>query len=232
MSRTIARAVAKEPAPDAAPRRRLSWEDRHRQLLDVSWRLVRDVGTDALTLGRLADEAGVTKPVVYDHFGTRTGLLAELYQEFAARQTALMEEALRASEATLHSRAAVIASSYVECVLAQGREISGVVAALTSTPELEKVKRECELAFMEECRAVLAPFAAPGEIASPGLWAMLGAAEALSSAAANRDISASEAQDELLDTIVAMVDRSVRVGAEKAAAAKSTRRSGKRARRA
>jgi AcrR family transcriptional regulator len=227
MSRSVARAVAKEPAADAPPRRRLSWEDRHRQLLDVSWRLVREVGSDALTLGRLADEAGVTKPVVYDHFGTRPGLLAELFQEFAARQTALMEDALQASEQTLLSKAAVIASSYVECVLAQGREISGVVAALTSTPELEKVKRECELAFMEECRTVLAPFAAPGEIASPGLWAMLGAAEALSTAAANGDISASEARDELLDTIVAMVDRSVRGAAAKAAVAKPRARPGK-----
>ncbi|MBN2992365.1 helix-turn-helix transcriptional regulator, partial [Pseudomonas cedrina subsp. fulgida] len=54
-----------------APRRRLSREDRSRQLLDVAWQLVRDEGTEALTLGRLAELAGVTKPVVYDHFVTR-----------------------------------------------------------------------------------------------------------------------------------------------------------------
>lgn len=229
MSRSVEKAapkaVLKGIPPDAEagarPRRRLSWDDRHRQLLDVSWRLVREVGTDALTLGRLADEAGVAKPVVYDHFGTRPGLLAALYQEFAARQTASMDEALEASEPTLPSRAAVIASSYVECVIAQGREIPGVIAALTSTPELAKVKRDCELAFMDDCRAVLAPFAAPAEIGSPALWAMLGAAESLSAAAASGDISAAEARDELLDTIVAMVERSVRGGARKVAARKT-----------
>ena len=38
-----------------APRRRLSREDRLRQLLEVAWQLVREEGTEALTLGRLAE---------------------------------------------------------------------------------------------------------------------------------------------------------------------------------
>lgn len=42
----------------------------------------------------------MTKPVVYDHFGTRARLLAALYQDYDLRQTALMEAALEASEAT------------------------------------------------------------------------------------------------------------------------------------
>lgn len=86
---------------DPSPRRRLSRDERQRQLLEVAWRLVREEGTEALTLGRLAEQAGVTKPVVYDHFGTRAGLLAALYQDYDLRQTALMEAALEASEATL-----------------------------------------------------------------------------------------------------------------------------------
>lgn len=192
------------------PRRRLSREDRHRQLLDTAWRLIRDEGTEALTLGRLAEQSGVTKPVVYDHFGTRGGLLAALYREFDARQTALMDAALAASEPTLTSKAAVIASSYVECVLLQGREIPGVIAALASSPELERIKRDYEAGFIEKCRIVLAPFVGGGTIASPGLWAMLGAAEALSHAAATREITAAQARDELFETIVAMVARSER----------------------
>jgi hypothetical protein len=39
---------------------------------------------------------------------------------------------------------------------------------------------------------------------------MLGAAEALSHAAANGEISAVQAQDELYETIIAMVERSAR----------------------
>ncbi|MEO4017490.1 TetR/AcrR family transcriptional regulator [Pseudomonas rossensis] len=192
------------------PRRRMSREDRQRQLLDVAWQLVREEGTDALTLGRLAEQAGITKPVVYDHFTTRPGLLAALYQDFDARQTALMDAALQDSEPTLPGTAKGIASSYVDCVLLQGNEIPGVIAALASSPELEKIKREYEAIFLNKCRTALAPFAGSGEIKPAGLRAMLGAAEALSHAAANGEISAVQAQDELYETIIAMVERSAR----------------------
>lgn len=198
----------------AAPRRRLSREDRQRQLLDVAWRLVREEGSEALTLARLAEQAGVTKPIVYDHFTTRAGLLAALYQDFDARQTALMVAALEASEPTLESRATVIASSYVECVLLQGREIPGVIAALTSSPELERIKRKYEAIFLNKCRAVLEPFAGTKSISQASMRAMLGAAEALSNAAATGEISAVEAKEELFVSIVAMVDRSARIPAD------------------
>ena len=192
------------------PRRRMTRDERQRQLLDVAWRLVREEGTDALTLGRLAEQAGVTKPVVYDHFSTRPGLLAALYQEFDARQTALMDAALQTSKPTLLDTATVIASSYVNCVLLQGKEIPDVIAALASSPELEKIKREYEAIFMNKCRLALTPFSEGGTIAPAGLRAMLGAAEALSHAAAIGEITPEQAQDELFETIIAMVDRSAR----------------------
>ncbi|MPR02969.1 TetR/AcrR family transcriptional regulator [Pseudomonas sp. MAFF 212408] len=190
-----------------APRRRLSREDRLRQLLDVAWQLVRAEGTDALTLGRLAELAGVTKPVVYDHFVTRAGLLAALYEDFDARQNQVFDEALQTSSATLGERAQVIAACYVDCVLLQGREIPGVIAALSSSPELETLKRKYEAIFLDKCRDALAPFAPGASVSQAGLRGMLGAAEALSQAAANGDISRDEAQHELFAMIVAMVER-------------------------
>ncbi|MBA8901598.1 helix-turn-helix domain-containing protein [Phyllobacterium sp. P30BS-XVII] len=196
--------------PSPQPRRRLSREERQRQLLDVAWRIIREEGTEALTLGRLAEQSDVTKPVVYDHFGTRGGLLAVLYQEFDTRQATTMDAALAASGPTLKERADVIASCYVDCVLVQGREIPGIIAALAGSPELEKMKREYETVFIEKCRVLLAPFAASGTISTAGLWAMLGAAEALSDAAATGEITPVEAQDELYETIVAMVRRGTR----------------------
>ncbi|NTG45843.1 TetR/AcrR family transcriptional regulator [Agrobacterium rhizogenes] len=196
-----------EQASNPPPRRRLTREERNRQLLAVAWQVIRDEGTEALTLGRLAERANITKPVVYDHFSTRPGLLAALYQDFDARQTTAMDVALGASEPTLTDRATVIATAYVDCVLLQGREIPGVIAALAGSPELEKIKRDYESVFIEKCRIALAPFAKTGTIASAGLWAMLGAAEALSYVAATGDITAAEAQAELFETIVAMVAR-------------------------
>ncbi|WP_026792023.1 TetR/AcrR family transcriptional regulator [Pleomorphomonas oryzae] len=200
--------IAPSPSqPPAGKRIRLSRADRLRQLIDISWRIVREEGTDALTLPRLAQAAGVAKPVVYDHFGTRNGLLAVLYRDYDLRQTAVLDTALAKSGPTLTDKAAVIASAYVACVLTQGNEIPGVLAALAGSPEMDRVKRDYQLAFIEKCRATLAPFAGERGIGNAGLWAMLGAADSLSEAAASADVTPEEAEVELSDIIVGMVDR-------------------------
>lgn len=199
-----------ESRNDAPKRLRLSREARLSQLLEVSWQLAREEGTDALTLPRLSEAAEVAKPVVYDHFGTRNGLLIALYKDFDARQTAIIDAALAACEPTLEATAGVIATSYVDCVLAQGREMPGVLAALAGSPELETVKRDYQLAFIAKCRKALSTFTGPRGIAQAAFWAMLGAANALSGAAATGEITARQASDELFETILAMVARSGR----------------------
>ncbi|MEG0063479.1 MAG: TetR/AcrR family transcriptional regulator, partial [Pseudomonas sp.] len=75
-----------------------------------------------------------------------------------------------------------------------------------------RIKREYESIFLEKCRSVLTPHANGGQINQAGLRAMLGAAEALSNAAANGEISAEQASDELYATIMAMVERAVARG--------------------
>lgn len=188
-------------------RQRLSRDQRYRQLMDVAWTIVRKEGADALTLGHLAEQSGVTKPLVYDHFGTRNGLLIALYQEFDVRQTALIEQAIEENNETLESCARAIADGYVDCVMAQAKEIPGVTAALGTLPELEKVKRTCKAAFLRKCRVALAPFSPSSDIHPAGLQAMLGAAEALSYAAATKDITKQQAKKELHATIIDMVAR-------------------------
>jgi len=192
---------------DSAPRRRLSREQRLQQLMAVAWQIVREQGTEALTLGHLAEQAGVTKPVVYDHFDTRAVLLAALYRDYDQRQSALMSQALATAPPSLSARAEVIAASYIDCVQRQGREIPGVIAALASSPELERTKRDYEAIFLESCRNALEPFTAGATLSTAGLRAMLGAAEALSHAAALGDITFEQAQEELCSQIVAMVER-------------------------
>lgn len=188
-------------------RRRLSRADRYGQLIEVSWALVRSEGADALTLGRLAERAGVAKPVVYSHFASRAALLAALFTEFDERQNAMLEEYLVTADATLPGRANAIADSYVECALAQGRELTGVLAALEGSPELESVKRESEQEYSERCREILAPFSAPTGVTHASITAIFGAAEALSQAAVSGVLSAETAKQELAALIVTVVGR-------------------------
>lgn len=189
-----------------AGRQRLTRADRYRQLMDTAWRLVRLEGTEALSLGRLADAAGVTKPVVYDHFATKPDLLISLYQEFDLLQNQLMDEAIASRGKDLESCASVLASTYVDCVLAQGAEIPGVVAALSASPDLQRIKAEAELAFRQKWLNALAPFS-PAPPSMARMAAILGAAEALAKMTLAGDIAKSSAKAELADLIIAAVQR-------------------------
>ena len=185
-------------------RTRLSRADRYDQLVDVSWALVREEGADALTLGRLAERAGVAKPVVYSHFPSRPALLAALFREYDDRQAVMLEESLAAADASLDGCARAIADSYVGCTLGQGPELTGVLAALEGSPELEQVKREAENAYLQRCRESLVRYVDSGEVATASMTAIFGAAEALAQAAASKALTPEQATSELASLIKAV----------------------------
>ncbi|MEG0182500.1 MAG: TetR/AcrR family transcriptional regulator [Stenotrophomonas sp.] len=186
----------------------MSRQQRARQLLAVAWALVGEEGTDALTLGRLAEAAGVTKPIAYDHFQTRNGLLAALYEDYDQRQTVVFDERIASAKAKLKERAQAIASGYIDCVLSQGSEIQDILAALAGSPELRAVRRRYQQEFIDKCAQWLGPFAADDAVPNSGLWAILGAAEALSEAVAAAAVEQADAEAELQRVIVSMVRRS------------------------
>lgn len=57
---------------------------RRRQLLDVALRLFADRGYHATSMNDIAVEAGVTKPVLYQHFASKRQLFSELLDEVGA----------------------------------------------------------------------------------------------------------------------------------------------------
>ena len=65
--------------------RKLAKPERRAQLIETAKAILRECGADALTLGHLAERAGVSKPIAYEHFGTREGLLIALSQEIEDR---------------------------------------------------------------------------------------------------------------------------------------------------
>jgi AcrR family transcriptional regulator len=60
----------------AANRRRLPREERARQLVDIAESVFGERGVASSSMEEIAERAGVTKPVLYDHFGSKDGLLA------------------------------------------------------------------------------------------------------------------------------------------------------------
>lgn len=64
---------------------RLSAAARREQLLDVTKEIVAERGFHAVSIEAVAREAGITRPVVYGHFGDLTGLLEALVQRESIR---------------------------------------------------------------------------------------------------------------------------------------------------
>jgi AcrR family transcriptional regulator len=64
---------------------RLSAEDRRRQLLDVTAEIADDEGFHAVSIEAVARRAGITRPIVYEHFGDLAGLLEALIDRLAER---------------------------------------------------------------------------------------------------------------------------------------------------
>ena len=65
-----------ERAAAGSHRVRMSGKERREQLLDIGRTLFAEKGFDGTSVEEIADKAGVSKPVVYEHFGGKEGLYA------------------------------------------------------------------------------------------------------------------------------------------------------------
>src|SRR5258708_19531233 len=54
----------------------MTGKERREQLLDIGRRLFAKRGLDGTSIEEIAAQAGVSKPVVYEHFGGKEGLYA------------------------------------------------------------------------------------------------------------------------------------------------------------
>ena len=75
---------------------RLPRAERRRQLLDTARRVFAARGFDAATLEEIAEAAGVTRPIVYSHFGDKRGLFEAVVGDEIARVQAVVSEAIAA----------------------------------------------------------------------------------------------------------------------------------------
>jgi AcrR family transcriptional regulator len=132
--------------------RRLSKEARRRQLLDTALVIVREEGADRLTLGHLAARAGVSKPVAYDHFETRSGLLIELYRWIDTERVNAFREAMTTGKRSVNEAVDLLAAVYINCAGAVTDEFHAVGAALAGSEEKAAVFQElldnCVLMFV------------------------------------------------------------------------------------
>src|SRR5690606_6675939 len=125
-----------------SPKSRLSKADRRRQLLDTARMIVRDEGADRLTLGHLALRAGISKPVVYDHFATRSALLIELYRWIDTERMDRFCDTMATRSHTREETVDLLASAYLKCAADMTDEFHAVGAALAGSDEKATVYQE------------------------------------------------------------------------------------------
>jgi AcrR family transcriptional regulator len=94
---------------------RLTAEERRTQLLEVAGGLFADLGYHGVSMEHLADAAGVSKPVLYQHFPSKRELYLALVRQTVAEMTAQVHKAL---EGTTDNRARVAGAiaAYVDFV--------------------------------------------------------------------------------------------------------------------
>ena len=72
---------------------RLPAHQRRRQLLDTALEVFANEGFHATSMNDVADAAGVTKPVLYQHFASKRELYLELLEDVGTRLGQVIEDA-------------------------------------------------------------------------------------------------------------------------------------------
>lgn len=97
------------------PRVRMTGTQRREQLLDVGKATFAERGYDGTSVEELALRAGVSKPVVYEHFGGKEGLYAVVVDREVQRLITSFTEALTGDEPrVLLEQATLALLTYVE----------------------------------------------------------------------------------------------------------------------
>ncbi len=98
------------------PRRaRLSAKERREQLIGVARAVFAERGFEAASIEEIAERAGVSKPVVYEHFGGKEGLYAVVVDREVDHLLGLITAALEADHPRLALEQAAIAFlTYIE----------------------------------------------------------------------------------------------------------------------
>ena len=157
------RVVPARPRPGAAgvkSARRLPRAMRREQLLETAQQIVREEGTDALTLGHLAERARVSKPIAYEHFTSRSGLLIALCRQIDDRQVDALRRALERARHRLEDVARVASAACMRCYTTVGAEWHAISAAMKGDDEMEAVQQELLDRYVALYRDAFAPYSA------------------------------------------------------------------------
>lgn len=187
-------------------RKRLSWDARHEQLIAAALDFVRVGGADALTLAKVAEQAGVSKPVVYEHFFSREGLLLELFKAFDDFQQDELQRIIELPNTELPALARSVAAAYVQCYADSQGVFLAIYSVMRSSPDMSAAYRKL---LQDNIDALVMLFRDKSPLGEEDLRlacaSLIGAAETVSSWAAMGNATPEKAIASLSDMILTFI---------------------------
>jgi AcrR family transcriptional regulator len=93
----------------------MSGKERREQLIEIGRTLFAEKGFDATSVEEIATKAGVSKPVVYEHFGGKEGLYAVVVDREMSKLLSMVQSALTGEHAReLLEQAAFALLNYID----------------------------------------------------------------------------------------------------------------------
>ncbi len=139
---------------------RLPAAERRKQLLDVAMTVFSDHGFHGASMNDVATAAGVTKPVLYQHFPSKRELYLELVEGVSSQLAETVTTAARTESDALNQAQAALTAyfRFVEETREIGIEVPIVPGLLPiqSLPQIEKLAGMCGAKIPEELRQRLA----------------------------------------------------------------------------
>ena len=99
--------MPKTPRPERRPR--LAASARRAQLVEVGRKVFAERGYEATSVEEIAERAGISKPIVYEHFGGKEGLYAVVVDREVEHIVARIVDAITAGSARERLERAVLA---------------------------------------------------------------------------------------------------------------------------
>jgi AcrR family transcriptional regulator len=115
--------MSSDDAHERSPER-LRGDVRRGLLLDVARDLIVEGGPSSVSMGAIAERAGVARGLVYKYFSNRDGIMFALYERESATINALLRDRVRAADPGLEAKLRALIHGVLETIRMQGRYLT------------------------------------------------------------------------------------------------------------
>ncbi|WP_242608942.1 TetR/AcrR family transcriptional regulator [Actinomadura formosensis] len=182
--------------PPPSRRRRMARAERERQMLDVAEEVFGERGYQATSMDEIAERCGVSKPMLYEYFGSKDGLLVACVSRSKAELLDVTQKAMAGATTAedILWRGMVAYFSFIDSHSKSfAMLLREPIAASAETAEAVEATRRQQSTLIAGVLTMFAP-SAPGDVIEAYTQIIMGASERMALWQTSRpDVSAQDA---------------------------------------